>query len=99
MPQSRHSTGARAQAPCPPAGPDDPAADAPHEGAGATTSLDCKGGTARVEGAGNAVTVELAAGGSIAVAGESNAVVWTTPDGSKPKIRSEGFGNLVRPAQ
>lgn len=91
-------------------------ADAAFEGAGSTASLNCDGGTARVEGAGNmvdvtgqctrlevvgdgnAVTVELAAGGSISVEGAANAVTWTTADGGEAIVRLEGFGNLVERA-
>lgn len=91
-------------------------ANSSYEGVEATISLDCKGGTARIEGArnsitvtgrcarlevlgeGNVITVELASGGIIDVEGASNAVFWTTADGSEPKVQTEGFSNTVEPA-
>lgn len=52
-----------------------------------------------IEGAGNAVQVDLAPKGTIRITGASNIVTWRTPDGSKPRLVVAGAGNRISRAR
>lgn len=48
-----------------------------------------------IEGASNRVRVDMAKNGTIQVVGADNEIHWTTPDGSKPRLRITGAANRI----
>lgn len=48
-----------------------------------------------VTGAGNRITIELAAKSAIRVEGADNEILWIAPGAAKPNIRVTGAGNRV----
>jgi hypothetical protein len=51
-----------------------------------------------VQGAGNVVTVDLAATSTIRVVGSGNRIVWRAPGKARPRVVSTGAGNSIRRA-
>lgn len=64
---------------------------------GADNDLVVTGACQRLEiqGASNRIRVDMAKNGIIEVTGASNTIHWTTPDGSRPRLRITGAANRV----
>ncbi|GAD49292.1 hypothetical protein NT2_05_02120 [Caenibius tardaugens NBRC 16725] len=64
---------------------------------GADNDLVITGACQRLEiqGASNRIRVDMAKNGIIEVTGASNTIHWTTPDGSRPRLRVTGAANRI----
>ncbi len=69
------------------------------EGASNTIIFEGACRSLKITGAGNIVTIDLAAQSTISIEGASNEVYWTAPKGTRPKQKVSGAGNRVMRAR